>query len=312
MKRKYRVILTRRETEDSDPPTPHRCLPWCSRERASVAFKGIWTKSFRRAVSGEFLATLICVLLGLGSTVDWASGTEKPSPADLVLVSLCFSLGVATVVQCFLPFSSCHINPVGKLSLAKALFYVTAQCLGAIAAAGLLYLLTPSAVRGNLGVTNVTRPVRCLHVNLDISVGHALLVELLITFELLFTVTATCNAKRADLTGSASLAIGLAVVIGHLFAVNPVPKSRCRERFSRDASGKYKEVEGSSLQQAGEADDISVRPGSWRSIEERRRSLSRSCRLMCFLRYDHSVDCRWRPGCRALAVALEHCGPGWS
>uniref|UniRef100_A0AAY5EDH5 Aquaporin 4 n=1 Tax=Electrophorus electricus TaxID=8005 RepID=A0AAY5EDH5_ELEEL len=181
------------------------CLPWCSRERASVAFKGIWTKSFRRAVSGEFLATLICVLLGLGSTVDWASGTEKPSPADLVLVSLCFSLGVATVVQCFLPFSSCHINPVGKLSLAKALFYVTAQCLGAIAAAGLLYLLT--------------RPVRCLHVNLDISVGHALLVELLITFELLFTVTATCNAKRADLTGSASLAIGLAVVIGHLFAI---------------------------------------------------------------------------------------------
>ncbi|KAK1797322.1 hypothetical protein P4O66_008703 [Electrophorus voltai] len=180
------------------------------RERASAAFKGIWTKLFRCAISGEFLATLICVLLGLGSTVDWASGTEKPSPADLVLVSLCFSLGVATVVQCFLPFSSCHINPVGKLSLAKALFYVTAQCLGAIAAAGLLYLLTPSAVRGNLGVTNV---------NLDISVGHALLVELLITFELLFTVMATCNAKRADLTGSASLAIGLAVVIGHLFAV---------------------------------------------------------------------------------------------
>uniref|UniRef100_A0AAY5EQV9 Aquaporin 4 n=1 Tax=Electrophorus electricus TaxID=8005 RepID=A0AAY5EQV9_ELEEL len=170
----------------------------------------------RRAVSGEFLATLICVLLGLGSTVDWASGTEKPSPADLVLVSLCFSLGVATVVQCFLPFSSCHINPVGKLSLAKALFYVTAQCLGAIAAAGLLYLLTPMRIKR---ILCRSRPVRCLHVNLDISVGHALLVELLITFELLFTVTATCNAKRADLTGSASLAIGLAVVIGHLFAI---------------------------------------------------------------------------------------------
>lgn len=54
----------------------------------------------------------------------------------------------------------------------------------------------------------------------SISVGHALVVELLITFELVFTVFATCDNKRNDLKGSASLAIGIAVVIGHLFAVS--------------------------------------------------------------------------------------------
>lgn len=50
--------------------------------------------------------------------------------------------------------------------------------------------------------------------------GHGFLVELLITFELVFTVFATCDPKRTDLGGSASLAIGIAVVIGHLFAVS--------------------------------------------------------------------------------------------
>lgn len=56
--------------------------------------------------------------------------------------------------------------------------------------------------------------------NAQISVGHGLLVELLITFELVFTIFATCDAKRTDLGGSASLAIGFAVAIGHFFAVS--------------------------------------------------------------------------------------------
>ncbi|MGH0139324.1 UNVERIFIED_CONTAM: hypothetical protein FKN15_072650 [Acipenser sinensis] len=57
-------------------------------------------------------------------------------------------------------------------------------------------------------------------VNSMISVGHGLLVELFITFELVFTVFVTCDSKRQDLKGSAALAISFAVTIGHLFAVN--------------------------------------------------------------------------------------------
>ena len=57
-------------------------------------------------------------------------------------------------------------------------------------------------------------------VNPKISVGHALVVELLITFQLVFTIFATCDPKRNNLGGSTSLSIGLAVVIGHLFAVS--------------------------------------------------------------------------------------------
>lgn len=129
-----------------------------------VAFKGIWTKSFWRAVSGEYAASLIFVLLSLGSTINWAAGEDNPPPADLVLISLCFGLSIATMVQCFGHISGGHINPAvtaamvitRKLSLAKGVFYVVAQCLGAITGAGILYAVTPADVRGSLGVTMVT------------------------------------------------------------------------------------------------------------------------------------------------------------
>lgn len=135
----------------------------CRCESIMAAFKGIWTKAFWRAVSGEFLATLIFVLISLGSTINWAPDKENPPPADLVLISLCFGLSIATMVQCFAHISGGHINPAvtaamlvtRKLSLAKALFYVLAQCLGAITGAGILFLVTPSAVQGSLGVTTV-------------------------------------------------------------------------------------------------------------------------------------------------------------
>ncbi|XP_062386300.1 aquaporin-4-like [Sardina pilchardus] len=267
------------------------CPPFCTVDRIMTAFKGIWTKDFWRAVSAEFLATLIFVLLSVGSTINWAAGKDSQPPADLVLISLCFGLSIATMVQCFGHISGGHINPAvtaamvatRKLSLAKAVFYVAAQCLGATAGAGILYLVTPSAVRGSLGVTSV---------NSDLSAGHALVVELFITFELVFTVFATCDPKRNDLKGSAGLAIGLAVCIGHLFAIpytgasmnparsfgpvlvtwnwenhwvywvgpllgailaaalyeylfcpDPAMKKRLSELFVKDPSGKYKEVE---------------------------------------------------------------------
>ncbi|XP_042299275.1 aquaporin-4 [Sceloporus undulatus] len=183
-----------------------------------VAFKGIWTQPFWKAVSAEFMAMLIFVVLGLGSTINWG-GAEKPLPVDMVLISLCFGFSIATMVQCIGHISGGHINPAvtvamvctRKISLAKSAFYIAAQCLGAIAGAGILYLVTPRDLIGRLGVTQV---------HSDLSAGHGLLVELIITFQLVFTIFASCDSKRSDVTGSVALAIGLSVVIGHLFGIN--------------------------------------------------------------------------------------------
>ncbi|KAM4629197.1 aquaporin-4-like [Polymixia lowei] len=183
-----------------------------------VAFKGIWTQEFWRCVGAEFLAMVIFVLLSLGSTINWRAGEGHPPSPDLVLISLCFGLSIATLIQCFGHISGAHLNPAvtaamvvtRKLSLAKAVFYLLAQCLGAVVGAAILYGVTPGSVRGGMGVTTV---------NTSIFVGHALVVELFITFELVFTVFATCDPKRNDLNGSSALAIGLSVCIGHLFAI---------------------------------------------------------------------------------------------
>ena len=60
----------------------------------------------------------------------------------------------------------------------------------------------------------------CLQVHGNLSAGHGLLVELIITFQLVFTIFASCDSKRTDVTGSIALAIGISVAIGHLFAVS--------------------------------------------------------------------------------------------
>ncbi|KAE8598750.1 hypothetical protein XENTR_v10016923 [Xenopus tropicalis] len=181
-----------------------------------VAFKGVWTQPFWRSVSGEFIAMLIFVLLGLGSTISWGVG-DSPQPADLLRISLCFGLSIVTMVHCFGHISGAHLNPAvtiafvctRRITLAKSLFYIIAQCLGAISGAGLLYIITPFNLIGNLGVTMV---------NERLSLGHGLLVEILITFQLVFCISASCDPKYKD--KYPPIAIGISVIIGHLFAIN--------------------------------------------------------------------------------------------
>uniref|UniRef100_A0A8P4KC80 Aquaporin-4 n=1 Tax=Dicentrarchus labrax TaxID=13489 RepID=A0A8P4KC80_DICLA len=171
--------------------------------------------SFWRCVGAEFFAMLLFVLLSLGSTINWGAVSQDPQPPDLVLISLCFGLSIATMVQCFGHISGAHINPAvtaamvvtRKLSLAKAVFYLLAQCVGAIVGAAILF-----------GAYKYLM-MFLTQVNTSISEGNALVIELFITFQLVFTVFATCDHKRNDLKGSSALAIGLSVCVGHLFAI---------------------------------------------------------------------------------------------
>ena len=91
----------------------------------------------------------------------------------------------------------------------RAAIYSVSQCLGAIAGAGILYGLTPKEAHGPLGT---------LKVHSEMGLGQAFGVEFMITFLLVFTVFANLDPKRADM-GSRSLAIGLSVILGHIFAV---------------------------------------------------------------------------------------------
>jgi len=177
-------------------------------------------KECLKALLAEFLGTMMLVLLACGACTN-----HTENDLDVVRIALAFGLTVATMAQSIGHISGCHINPgvtagllVGrKIGLIKALLYIVVQSLGAIVGAALLLVLTgqeagPDKVNiGQVGLSSTGK----------ISVGAGFGIEFFITFALVLVVYAAAadEDNAGSVKGSAPLAIGLAIAIGHLFAV---------------------------------------------------------------------------------------------
>ncbi|XP_030366596.1 aquaporin-5 isoform X2 [Strigops habroptila] len=175
--------------------------------------KEILTLAFARAVFVEFLSTLIFVFIGLGSALKWPSALPS-----ILQISLAFGLAIGTLVQAFGHISGAHINPAvtiaffvgNQISFLRTLFYVIAQLVGAIAGAGILYGVTPVNTRGNLAINAL---------NNNTTPGQALVVEIILTFQLAACIFASTDNRRTGNVGSPALSIGLSVAVGHLVGV---------------------------------------------------------------------------------------------
>ncbi|XP_002733505.1 aquaporin-4-like, partial [Saccoglossus kowalevskii] len=171
--------------------------------------KQIRSVGFWRAVLAEYVATLIFVFLAI------ASGLNSPGPdATIVQIAIGSGLAIATMIQCFAHVSGAHMNPAltialfctRKVNILVTVFYIPAQCIGAVTGAALIYAFLPSTdSRGTLGVTSLST---------GIHIWQGLFMEIIITFQMLLTFFATVDPRRSDLLGSASLAVGLAVIVG--------------------------------------------------------------------------------------------------
>ncbi|NXY62494.1 AQP2 protein, partial [Callaeas wilsoni] len=170
--------------------------------------------AFTRAVLAEFLATLVFVLFGLGSALNWPSA---PAPSTLQ-IALAFGLAIGTLVQALGHVSGAHINPAvtlgcllgSQLSLLRALFYVVAQLLGGVVGAAILHEITPADSREGLALNKLHN---------ETTTGQAVTVELFLTFQLVLCVFASTDERREDNLGSPALSIGLSVAVGHLLGV---------------------------------------------------------------------------------------------
>uniref|UniRef100_G3P0W1 Lens fiber major intrinsic protein n=1 Tax=Gasterosteus aculeatus aculeatus TaxID=481459 RepID=G3P0W1_GASAC len=156
--------------------------------------------NFWRAVFAEFFGTMFFMFFGMGAALRWTTG-----PHHVLHVALCFGLAAATLIQSIGHISGGHINPAvtfaylvgSQMSLFRAVFYIVAQCLGAVAGAAVLYGVTPGNMRGNMAMNTVRARLQP-----GISLGMGTTVE-----------------RRNGRMGSAALSIGFSVTIGHLMGM---------------------------------------------------------------------------------------------
>jgi aquaporin Z len=175
----------------------------------------------------EFFGTFWLVLGGCGSAIIAATWPELN--IGLLGVSLAFGLSVMTMAYAVGHISGGHFNPAvsvglwvgGKFNASELPGYIVAQLLGAIAAAGIIYLIVSGSSTfpaDNVFAANgygENSPGK-------FSLMSALITEVVMTFFFLIIILGATDAKAPK--GFAPIAIGLALTLIHLISI-PVTRT---------------------------------------------------------------------------------------
>lgn len=170
----------------------------------------------------EFIGTFWLVLGGCGSAVLAAAFPDVG--IGLAGVSLAFGLTVLTMAYAIGHVSGCHLNPAVSIGLwaggrfnAKDLGpYIISQVLGAIAGAGVLYLIASGQEGFKLSAGFASNGFG-EHSPGKYSLTAALVTEIVMTMMFLFIILGA-TAKRAP-QGFAPVAIGLGLTLIHLISI---------------------------------------------------------------------------------------------
>ncbi|WP_164013511.1 aquaporin Z [Pyxidicoccus trucidator] len=173
-----------------------------------------------RKYLAELVGTFVLVLGGVGAAV--LAGDR----IGFLGVSLAFGLSLLAMVYTVGPISGCHVNPAvtlgllltGKMESRYALGYVVAQCVGAIAAAGVVLLIAGGAPGGySPSVEGLASNGFGAASPDGYNLGAAFLTEVALTFLLVLTVLGATDARAP--VGFAGLAIGLVLALIHLVGI---------------------------------------------------------------------------------------------
>lgn len=177
----------------------------------------------------EFVGTLVLVLGGCGSAVFAAAFPDLKSNAlgiGFVGVALAFGLTVLTMAYAIGHISGCHLNPAVSFGLwagkrfpgSELLPYIVAQVLGAVVAAGLVYLIAI----GKPGFTiSGSNPLATNGFGIHSPGGYSLfacfITEVVLTFIFLIVILGATDGRAPQ--GFAPIAIGLALTLIHLISI---------------------------------------------------------------------------------------------
>jgi len=173
----------------------------------------------------EALGTFALVLFGCGAAVIAGVTASGPVGIGVLGISLAFGLAVVVMAYTIGPISGCHINPAisigmlvaGKLSMKDTLGYIVFQCVGAIAAAGVLYMLATGSSGFTMGEWALGSNGWGEGYGGGYDMTAALTAEFVFTFLFLMVIFGT-TAKAAS-PQMAGLAIGLSLVLIHMVLI---------------------------------------------------------------------------------------------
>jgi aquaporin Z len=173
-------------------------------------------------LAAELIGTFWLVLGGCGSAVLAATFPEVG--IGLTGVSLAFGLTVLTAAYALGPISGGHFNPAvsfglwagGRFPAAHLLPYVFAQVVGAVLAAGVLYVIASGKAGFDLSAGFAANGFG-EHSPGKYGLGAAAVTEVVMTFMFLIVILGATH-KRAPV-GFAGIAIGLSLTLIHLVSI---------------------------------------------------------------------------------------------
>jgi aquaporin Z len=175
----------------------------------------------QKSLVAEFLGTFWLVFGGCGSAVLAASFPELG--IGFVGVAFAFGLTVLTMAFAVGGISGGHFNPAVSLGLAVAgkfpagrvVPYILAQVVGAIVAAGVLYVVASGKAGFELG--SFASNGYGEHSPGGYSLVSALVIEIVLTLFFVFIILGSTSSRVP--AGFAPIAIGLALTLIHLISI---------------------------------------------------------------------------------------------
>jgi aquaporin Z len=170
----------------------------------------------------EFFGTFWLVLGGCGSAVIAAAFPGVG--IGLLGVALAFGLTVLTMAYAIGHVSGCHLNPAvtlglwagGRFKASEILPYIVAQVLGAIAGAGVLYLIASGSagfdINGGMASNGYAE-----HSPGFYSLSSGFIIEVVMTFMFLLIILGSTDSRAPK--GFAPIAIGLGLTLIHLISI---------------------------------------------------------------------------------------------
>jgi aquaporin Z len=175
-----------------------------------------------KRLGAEFFGTFWLGLGGCGSAV--LAAAFPGLGIGLLGVSLAFGLTVLTMAFAIGHISGCHLNPAvsiglwawGRFNAKEVIPYIIFQVLGAIAAAGILYIIASGKAGFDLSAGFASNGYGA-HSPGGYSLAACLVAEVVMTFMFLIVIMGATDERAPK--GLAPVAIGLCLTLIHLISI---------------------------------------------------------------------------------------------